>query len=84
MNPTPSTLREIVERLENAAHDLDTALGFARRSAAPPLHRDDIRAAAESVHAARIAALAALAEIEAEERKAAVRAYGVDPTTSQA
>ncbi len=84
MTPTPDTIREIVERLESAAHDLETALGLARRSAALPLHRDDIRIAADSTHAARMAALAALAEIEAAARAAAVRAYGMDPVTSPA
>ena len=45
--PTPDTLRQIVERLEGAAHDLETALGLARRSGSLPVIRDNIRDAAE-------------------------------------
>ena len=82
--PTPDTLRQIVERLEGAAHDLETALGLARRSGSLPVIRDNIRDAAEDVQSIRTVALADLAEIEAAARAAAVRAYGVDPVTSPA
>ena len=82
--PTPDTIREIVERLEGAAHDLETALGLARRSGAMPALRNNILDAAEDVQSIRAAALADLAEIEAAARAAVVRAYGVDPVTNPA
>lgn len=82
--PTHDALRGIIERLESASYDLETALGLAIRSGAMPVHRDDITMAADSIHAARRAALAELAEIETAARKAAVRAYRMELVTSPA
>ena len=95
--PTPQTLREIIALLENAEHDLQTAILASKQitDGAVMTKRAKLYFAVDHVRTSRQAAESWLEFCErhpapseaskmAATRAAAVRAYGVDPVTNPA